>query len=479
MDVIDDKQRDFLQSDLVVKDDSETDAIEWTEEEEKKLVRKVDFLLMPLLILGFFALQLDRGNIGNALTDNFFQDVGITQNQFNVGQQLLSLGIILLEIPSNLVLYRVGPTLWIGGQIIAWGFVATFQAFQKGLGPFMATRLLLGLCEAGFIPAALFTMTRWYKRNEISRRYSWFFIGNMTAAAMTGIIAYGILHMRGVAGLAGWQWLFIIEGIFTILVGIAFLLTFPDQVIKPVSILKVRYFTERESQILYQRVLRDDPSKAQVGQHVTMKEIKSALTNWRLLPHIGFTICGLAPASAFGSYAPSLVVSFGFERLQSNALVSIGFWSLLVTNLLWGYASDKMGVRGPLVVLGFILGLGFNIGNRILVESTNSNLKFAMLTLSLAFAWPWHAVNGSWLSLNAKSPGERSITLAIHIMAANCSGIVGKQLFRSEDAPHYPQGFTIIVGLTAAGVVLSSIANLQYYFSNGRKLTRTGLKYTY
>ncbi|KAJ4248370.1 hypothetical protein NW762_012700 [Fusarium torreyae] len=322
-------------------------------------------------------------------------------------------------------------------------------------------------------------MTRWYKRNEISRRYSWFFIGNMTAAAMTGIIAYGILHMRGVAGLAGWQWLFIIEGIFTVLVGIAFLLTFPDEVIKPVSILKVRYFTERESQILYQRVLRDDPSKAQVGQHVTMKEIKSALTNWRLLPHIGFTICGLAPASAFGSYAPSLVVSFGFERLQSNALVSIGFWSLLVTNLIWGYASDKMGVRGPMVVLGFILGLGFNIGNRILVESTNSNLKFAMLTLSLAFAWPWHAVNGSWLSLNAKSPGERSITLAIHIMAANCSGIVGKQLFRSEDAPHYPQGFTIIVGLTAAGLVLSSIANLQYYFSNGKKLTRTGLKYTY
>ncbi|KAJ4248369.1 hypothetical protein NW762_012699 [Fusarium torreyae] len=83
MDVIDDKQRDFLQSDLIVKDDSETDAIEWTEEEENKLVRN-----------------------GNALTDNFFQDVGITQNQFNVGQQLLSLGIILLEVPPNTPFYR-------------------------------------------------------------------------------------------------------------------------------------------------------------------------------------------------------------------------------------------------------------------------------------------------------------------------------------------------------------------------------------
>ncbi|KAK0730865.1 hypothetical protein B0H67DRAFT_563129 [Lasiosphaeris hirsuta] len=102
---------------------------------------------MPLLVLGFFALQMDRGNVGNALTDFFLQEVGITQNQFNIGQLLLSLGIVLLEIPSNLMLYRLGPTLWIGPQIIAWGFIATFQTFQKGkgLGAFLSTRLLLGL----------------------------------------------------------------------------------------------------------------------------------------------------------------------------------------------------------------------------------------------------------------------------------------------------------------------------------------------
>jgi len=99
---------------------------------------------MPLLIVAFFALQLDRGNIGNAMTDFFLRDVGITQFQFNVGQQLLAAGIVILEIPSNLILYRLGPRLWIGVQVLAWGLVATFQAFQKGLGPYLATRLLLG-----------------------------------------------------------------------------------------------------------------------------------------------------------------------------------------------------------------------------------------------------------------------------------------------------------------------------------------------
>lgn len=152
---------------------------------------------------------------GNALTDFFLQEVGITQYQFNVGQQLLSAGIVLLEIPSNIILYRVGPTLWLGGQILAWGLVATFQAFQKGLGPYLATRLLLGygwtplclfeprlsnaladsgdsLCESGFIPAGLYTITRWYKREETSRRFSLYFLGCYLAVGSSSLIAYGM-----------------------------------------------------------------------------------------------------------------------------------------------------------------------------------------------------------------------------------------------------------------------------------------------
>ena len=150
-------------------------------------------------------------NIGNALTDNFMEDVGITQGQFNVGQQLLSLGIVLWEIPSNMVLYRIGPSIWLSGQILCWGFVATFQAFQHGRGPYWATRFLLGTCESGFIPAAFYTITRWYKNDETSKRFSIFFLGNLTVQALGGDMAYGILQMRGVAGLAGWQWLFIVR----------------------------------------------------------------------------------------------------------------------------------------------------------------------------------------------------------------------------------------------------------------------------
>lgn len=315
---------------------SDTDSIEWTEDEEKAIVRKLDRVVMPLLMLGFFALQLDRGNIGNALTDFFFDDVGITQNQFNVGQQLLSLGIVLLEIPSNYILYRVGPAKWIGCQILAFGLVATFQAFQHGVGAFMATRLLLGLCESGYIPAGLYTITRFYKRDETSKRFSWYFIGNMLAQAVSGLLAYGILQMRGISGLSGWQWLFILEGLFTLLVGFLFLALFPLNSAKPTCWAGIRYFDERQSQILLQRVLLDDPSKTHTHRNITGAEFKKLFTNWRLVAHIVLTISGLAPSSVFWNYAPTIVRGYGYGRLRSNAMVSIGQWCGLILTVSWG-----------------------------------------------------------------------------------------------------------------------------------------------
>ena len=124
----------------------------------------------------------------------------------------MALGIVLWEIPSNMILYRIGPAVWISTQVIAWGLVATFQAFQHGVGAFLITRFLLGSFESGFIPAGLFTITRWYKRGETSKRFTIFFLGNMAVQALSGDIAFGILHMRGVWGMAGWQWLFIVSG---------------------------------------------------------------------------------------------------------------------------------------------------------------------------------------------------------------------------------------------------------------------------
>lgn len=105
------------------------------------------------------------------------EDVGIDQNQFNVGQQLLSLGIVLFEIPSNMILYRVGPGKWLTLQLFLFGLVSLFQAFQKGYPAFLVTRFLLGATESGFIPGGLWTMSTWYTRDETAKRVMLFYIG--------------------------------------------------------------------------------------------------------------------------------------------------------------------------------------------------------------------------------------------------------------------------------------------------------------
>ena len=138
----------------------------YNDKAENLAYRKLDFIILPLLFLGFFGLQLDRGNIANALTDTILKDLDITQDTINTGTQVLSAGIIIFEIPSNVLLQRVGAQKWITGQIIAWGLVATFQSFVKSRSTFLATRFLLGACEAGFIPGTLYYLSRWYRKSQ-------------------------------------------------------------------------------------------------------------------------------------------------------------------------------------------------------------------------------------------------------------------------------------------------------------------------
>lgn len=218
--------------------------------------------------------------IGQAITDTFFADVGINQFQFNVGQQLLSLGIVIGEIPAQMLLYRFGPGKWLTFQLFAFGLVSTFQAWQRDYSSYLATRFLLGLTEAGYIPGGLWTLSTWYTRSETAKRVMIFFFGNQLGQASAKLIAYGVLHMKGVAGLPGWMWLFIIMGGFTILSGIVLGFLLPDSFDHPRSwfLPRLQIFSERELFILRNRVLNDDPNKGEKKSHIGLKAFKRCVS---------------------------------------------------------------------------------------------------------------------------------------------------------------------------------------------------------
>lgn len=133
------------------------------------------------------------------------------------------------------------------------------------------------MAEAGFIPAGLYCLSLWYKRSETSKRFTIFYFGNLVAQGATSLLAYGILRMEGIAGRHGWQWMFILEGIFTVLCGVLLILFLPKDPSNPYPLSRISYFTAREREIMVKRVLLDDPSKEKRTHHVTLQQIKKTV----------------------------------------------------------------------------------------------------------------------------------------------------------------------------------------------------------
>ncbi|KAL2827792.1 major facilitator superfamily domain-containing protein [Aspergillus cavernicola] len=446
--------------------------VDWSVDEEKKAKRKLDFMIMPILTLGFFCLQLDRGNMANAITDNFMEDIGIDQDQFNVGQQMLSLGIVLTEIPANMILYRVGPGKWLTLQLFLFGTVSTFQAFQHGYGAFIATRFLLGITESGFIPGGLWTLSTWYTRDETAKRVMIFYFGNQIGQASAKLLAFGILHMRGVGGQSGWFWLFALMGSFTVLCGILYGFILLDSFKNPHSTFlpKVSWFTERELHILQTRVLIDDPRKGQKKNKIGADAFKRAFTNWRIWVHFLITLSNNGPQRAFDTYAPSIVTSFGFGSLVSNAMAAVGLFLQVPVSFTFSWVSDRYNRRGETVILGFFCHLVGYIFNRTFTDVPLRGVRYFGVVWTQTFGTFSHPLNIAWLSLTCDDSEQRALAMAGVIMGANIAGIYGAQIFRADDKPLYRRGFSVALAVLSVGLVLAAVRYVDTLLHRRRKV---------
>ncbi|KAL4875118.1 major facilitator superfamily domain-containing protein [Aspergillus karnatakaensis] len=447
---------------------------DWSEEEEKKLKFKVDTILIPILGLAFFALQLDRGNIGAALTSTITEDLNITTNQINVGTQLLSAGIVISEIPSNVILQRVGPQRWLSVQIFAWGLVATFQAFIKSYPSYLVTRFLLGLLEGGFIPGALYYLSTWYKKEETSLRVTLFFFGQMFSGATASLISAGLLTLAGKSGMAGWRWIFLIEGVITLGIGIIFVLLVPPKVGDGRPLIsggRWSYFNERESHIATQRVLLDDPRKTSGHSvKITWRDIWNTISRPRVIQHFFITLVAMSGFNGLTQYTPSMIKSFGFGAVRANALASVPVYCSMLWVLILSYLSDKTGHRGPFVLVAITWNVISYACLRITPVTSSRWHRYGVIAVANVSYASMHVLNIGWLSVSCRTPQERSIAMALVVMAANCAGISGSQIFRTEDRPLYHNGLTAICILAGASWLLALALNIQSYFQQrGRK----------
>lgn len=225
---------------------------------EAKLLRKIDLHVLPMLFLVYFVAFLDRVNISNALTMSMPKELGLTGQQPNIALTVFFVPYVLFEIPSNIAMKRFNPHVWLSLSITAFGIVMLCQGFVQNYSGLIATRFFLGLAEAGIFPGSFYLISFWYKHEEAQQRFTLYWSSVIIAGAFGGLLATAIANMDGIRGLSNWRWIFIIEGILTIVVGIISfwgLADFPRE---------AKWLTEEERRFVVAKTRTDESHKVSV-----------------------------------------------------------------------------------------------------------------------------------------------------------------------------------------------------------------------
>jgi hypothetical protein len=295
----------------------------WTHREETSVRRKTDRKILVWILVMFFGLNLDRGNLGNAAAGNLLDDLNITTNDYNNAQNMYRVGFLVAEIPSQMLGKRLGPDRWIPFQIILWSLASGSQFFMHNRAGFFACRFFIGLFMGGFIPDSILYLSYFYTKTEMSFRLAMFWFVDSMSGVIASFIAYGVLHMRGVDGREGWRWLFLIEALISIVIGfLSFLFLVPGPTQTKTWWNPKGYFTEREEKIIVNRVLRDDPSKGDMHNReaLSLGMLWQSLKDYDLWPIYVIGMLFEIPTSPPKTYLTLSLKAIGFGTFQTTLL---------------------------------------------------------------------------------------------------------------------------------------------------------------
>ncbi|OWB79780.1 hypothetical protein B5S32_g4016 [[Candida] boidinii] len=444
----------------------------WSQKEEDKLRRKLDFRVTFLACFMFVALQVDRGNLGQAVSDNMLQDLNMTTGNYNTGNTIFYLCFLSAELPSQLVSKRLGADVWIPIQMMCWSIVALAQVGLKDKHGFYACRALLGFLEGGFIPDLILWMSYFYTGSELAVRLSFFWTTLSLTQIFTSLLAFGILHMRGIDGLPGWAWLFLIEGLFTFVIGLsAWFLMVPSAVQTKKRWNPKGWFTEHEEKIIVNKILRDDPTKGDMNnrQGITIKMLYEAIKDYHLWPVYIIGIIAYIPTNVLTAYLTLVLKGMGFSTFNVNLLTI------------------------PYNVIHIILLLGITKFSEIVNERSFVCLFQPLYTLplmgilrwwkgSMVEKWPtWivatlilgnpyiHAICVGWCSRNSRSIKTRTVSASLYNMFVQAGAIIASNIYRPDDKPLYHRGNTTLFWIAFSMIPIMLLTKAFYTYINYRR----------
>lgn len=399
---------------------------------EKSAIRRITLHLIPFMFVLYIIAYLDRVNVGFAALQ-MNTELQLSHTAFGFGSGIFFIGYFLFEIPSNLILYKVGARLWIARIMISWGVIASAMMFVAGPRSFYVLRFLLGFAEAGFFPGMILYLTYWFPRRYLARNVALFMTATALAGVIGGPVSGALLEMHGLWGLSGWQWLFLLEGIPAVLLGIAVFFYLPERPEKS------SWLPPEEKEWLREQWAKDEQEKTGEREQGLVQAIRSGRV-W-VLCLVYFTL--VVAMYGIALWMPLILKSIsGFSNFLVGVISVLPYLAAAVFMMIMGITSDRTGERRLHMAGSLILA---SIGFLVSVFAGSLFGNVAGLVIAAAGIWgalgPFWAFAGSFLSGTGAAGG-----FALINSIGNLGGFTGPYLmgFLRDSTGSYTEGMVFL-----------------------------------
>ncbi|KAF1816253.1 MFS general substrate transporter [Eremomyces bilateralis CBS 781.70] len=434
--------------------------------DEKKILRKMDMRLIPMLALLYLLSFLDRGNIGNAKIQGLQEDLKMTDGQYNWTLTVFFFTYCAFEVPSNMILKKMRPSIWLPAIMVAWGIVMTLMGLVQNFTGLLLSRLFLGVAEAGLFPGVAYYITMWYCRHEAQTRQALFFSAASIAGAFSGLLAYAIAKMHGIAGLEGWRWIFILEGIATVVVAvIAFFLLYDFPETATFLTAEERAFVVYRLKYQGQVAGPDGRLTAQTDEF-QWKYVGDAFRDWQIWVNI-FVYWGIVcPLYGISLFLPTIIKGLGYTSSTAQLLTVPIYITAAILAIGIAYAADHHGRRSVFIFpLLCIMAVGFIM----CISTSTPGVVYAGVFIAACTIYPAFPTLISWLSNNLAGSSKRAVGMAIQIGVGNLGGAMASNFYRGTDGPRYFLGHALELAFIFMGLVATVILVLNYRRINRKR----------
>ncbi|KAF5325589.1 hypothetical protein D9611_000298 [Ephemerocybe angulata] len=425
---------------------------------ERRTMWKVDLYVLPVLTFVYSFSLIDRINLGAAYAAGMGKALGLTVGaRYSIVTCMYFVPYILLQLPGNLVLRHFGVRNWLTFLTLAWGSVQLGMGFVKSWQGLLATRFMLGVFEAPFFPALLWLLSSWYKRHELQKRIAAFYLLAVTIGGISPLLAYGLSLLEGKHNIAGWRWIFIVEGSITIGTAVlAFLMlpVFPEQ---------NKFLTKEETAFVVKRLNEDRGDVT--PDEVTFKKVLHHLSDWTIWAYGFMFTCAAMPNYVQSYFTPLILAGMGYDRKGTLLLSAPPYGPAIPLTMAVAYFSDKYKHRSSFI---FGLALMCILGNGLVAWHPNNKVRYLGVFITNAGNSGTIPTVLSYASNNVVGQSKRSVQTALTVALGAIGGILAATCFRAKDAPRYIPGLAATLAAQGILIILLAVLTLRHMYWNKR-----------